>query len=103
LLALLVVLATALSYAAPAQAQNATGVCERTEEVETEIVDAVAGVGDCANLTAAQLAAREIAEEYVLLSARDCLHLAVMRAQGVNEALTFDRGFSAFAEITILA
>ena len=57
LLALLVVLAAVLSYAAPAQAQNATDVCDRTEEVKTEIVAAVAGVSDCASLTAAQLAA----------------------------------------------
>ena len=56
LLALLVVLAPVLSYAAPAQAQNATDVCDRTDEVETEIVNAIAGVDDCADLTAAQLA-----------------------------------------------
>ena len=47
-------------------------------------------------------AAREIAEGHVLLSAPDYLHLAVMRAKGVESALTFDQGFSAFPGITIL-
>ena len=47
-------------------------------------------------------AARKIAEEHVLLSARDCLHLAEMRAKGVERALTYDQGFSAFPGITIL-
>lgn len=47
-------------------------------------------------------AARKIAEEHVLLSARDCLHLAEMRAKGVERALTYDQGFSAFPGISIL-
>lgn len=36
------------------------------------------------------------------LSARDCLHLAVMRANGVSRALTFDRGFAHQPDITVL-
>ena len=40
-------------------------------------------------------AAREIAERRLMLSARGCLHLAVMQAHGVERVLTFDQGFSA--------
>ncbi len=36
------------------------------------------------------------------LSGRDCLHLAVMRANGVSRALTFDRGFARHPGITVL-
>ena len=39
--------------------------------------------------------AREIAILQPKLSARDCLHLAVMQANGVDRILTFDDGFSA--------
>ena len=47
-------------------------------------------------------AAREIAIEQPELSARDCLHLAVMQANGVDRILTFDSGFSGRAGITRL-
>ena len=40
-------------------------------------------------------AAWEIAMLQPKLSARDCLHLGVMQANGVNRILTFDNGFSA--------
>ena len=46
--------------------------------------------------------AREIAIGQPELSARDCLHLAVMRANGVDRILTFDRGFSGQPGITRL-
>ena len=36
------------------------------------------------------------------LSARDCLHLAVMRANRVTHAFTFDQGFARHTEITVL-
>lgn len=46
--------------------------------------------------------AREIAFQIPELSSRDCLHLAVMRTNGVRRALTFDHGFSAHPDITRL-
>ena len=47
-------------------------------------------------------AAREIAFRIPELSSRACLHLAVMRTNGVRRALTFDQGFSAPLGITRL-
>ena len=47
-------------------------------------------------------AAREIVILQRKLSARDCLHLAVMRANGVDRILTFDDGFSAQPCVTRL-
>jgi len=46
--------------------------------------------------------AREIAIGQPELSARDCLHLAVMHANEVDRILTFDRGFSGQPGITRL-
>ena len=46
--------------------------------------------------------AREIVEQYPELSGRDCLHLAVMRSNGVSRVLTFDRGFARDPGITVL-
>lgn len=46
--------------------------------------------------------AREIAILQPKLSARDCLHLAVMQANGVNRILTFDSGFSEQPGVTRL-
>ena len=46
--------------------------------------------------------AREIAIGQPDLSARDCLHLAVMQANGVDRILTFDSGFSGRPGVTRL-
>ncbi len=46
--------------------------------------------------------AREIATLQPKLSARDCLHLAVMQSNGVDRILTFDDGFSAQPGVTRL-
>ena len=46
--------------------------------------------------------AREIAEAQRRLSARDCLHLAVMEAQGIDHVLTFDRDLALWPGITCL-
>lgn len=46
--------------------------------------------------------AREIVESFPELSARDSLHLAVMRAHGVERVMSFDQGFSARAGVTRL-
>ena len=46
--------------------------------------------------------AREIAILQPKLSARDCLRLAVMQANGVDRILTFDDGFSAQPDVTCL-
>ena len=44
-------------------------------------------------------AAGLIAEQHDRLSARDCLHLAVMSARRVNRILTFDEGFDHYPGI----
>ena len=46
--------------------------------------------------------AREIAIGQPDLPARDCLHLAVMHANGVDRILTFDSGFSGRPGVTRL-
>jgi predicted nucleic acid-binding protein len=46
--------------------------------------------------------AREIAEAQRRLSARDCLHLAVMESQGIDRVLTFDRDFGLWPGVTCL-
>jgi uncharacterized protein len=46
--------------------------------------------------------AREIAEAQRRLSARDCLHLAVMEAQRIDRVLTFDGDLGLWPGITCL-
>lgn len=46
--------------------------------------------------------AREIAEAQRRLSARDCLHLAVMEAQGIDRVLSFDRDLALWPGVTCL-
>lgn len=46
--------------------------------------------------------AEEIIAAHPELSSRDCLHLAVMQANGISRALTFDRGFAAYPNVTVL-
>jgi len=57
--------------------------------------DALAGVvDDILPVTEADvMAAKATAAGYPALSARDALHIAVMRHHGVDRILTFDRGF----------
>ena len=57
--------------------------------------DALAGVvDDILPVTEADvMAAKDTAAGYPALSARDALHIAVMRHHGVDRILTFDRGF----------
>ena len=59
--------------------------------------DALAGVvDDILPVTEADvMAAKATAAGYPALSARDALHIAVMRHHGVDRILTFDRGFDA--------
>jgi predicted nucleic acid-binding protein len=38
--------------------------------------------------------ARTLLEAHPSLSTRDCVHLGVMREQGIEEVLSYDRGFS---------
>ena len=47
-------------------------------------------------------AAREIAEAFPELSARDSLHLSVMRTHRVRRVISFDQGFSARVGVTRL-
>ena len=46
--------------------------------------------------------AKTIATSQLSLSARDCLHLAVMKRHGLQRILTLDRGFEMRPEITRL-
>ena len=46
--------------------------------------------------------AREIAARYAAVSARDCLHLAIMETHRIRRVLTFDRGFSTCPGVTCL-
>ena len=46
--------------------------------------------------------AGHVAEQHPDLSARDCLHLAVMEAHRVSRILSFDQGFSDFSGVTRL-
>lgn len=46
--------------------------------------------------------ARQVAEQHPELSARDCLHLAVMAANRVDRILSFDEGFSKYSGVTRL-
>ena len=46
--------------------------------------------------------AGEIAARNPALSARDCLHLAVMQANGIERVLTFDKGFANHPGVVIL-
>ena len=46
--------------------------------------------------------AREVAEQHPELSARDCLHLAVMAAKRVDRILSFDESFSNYSGVTRL-
>ena len=46
--------------------------------------------------------ARQIAERHADLSARDCLHLAVMEAHRVSRILSFDESFSELSGVTRL-
>lgn len=48
-------------------------------------------------------AAKELVREGHRLSARDALHVAVMRRHGVDTIMTFDRGFDRIPGITRLA
>ena len=46
--------------------------------------------------------AEEIVKAHPELSGRDCLHLAVMQANGISRTLTFDRGFASYPKVTVL-
>jgi predicted nucleic acid-binding protein len=47
--------------------------------------------------------AKQIVLEYRRLSARDALHLSIMKQHGIVRILSFDSGFDAFPGITRLA
>ena len=46
--------------------------------------------------------ARAVAARYPMVSARACLHLALMETHRIRRILTFDRGFSAYPGVTCL-
>jgi predicted nucleic acid-binding protein len=46
------------------------------------------------------IAAKQIVHGYPRLSARDALHLAVMRLHGIDRILSFDSGFDGIRGIT---
>jgi predicted nucleic acid-binding protein len=43
--------------------------------------------------------AKDLLSGYVQLSARDAVHLAVMRRHRINRIMSFDRGFDAYPDI----
>ncbi len=45
-------------------------------------------------------AAKDIVLRYASLSARDAVHVAVMRRHGIERIMTFDRGFDALPGVT---
>lgn len=47
--------------------------------------------------------AKEIVSAYTSLSARDALHLAIMEANGVDQIMSFDKGFDAFPGVRRLS
>ena len=59
------------------------------------LVDAVLAVDQ-----EAVLEAKQIVQGYPKLSARDALHLAVMRLHGIDRILSFDSGFDGIRGIT---
>ena len=59
-----------------------------------QLVNEVLGFG-----RADVLEARTLLDSTPRLSARDAIHLAVMRREGVNRILSFDRTFDAFPEV----
>jgi uncharacterized protein len=67
---------------------------ERTFETLRGIVDEVLAVDE-----ADVFAAKDIVHAHERLSARDALHVAVMRRRRVNDILSFDRGFDAITGI----
>ena len=46
-----------LSYPQRAQAQTAISICDRTPQVRTAILNKVAGISECSDVTATHLAA----------------------------------------------
>jgi predicted nucleic acid-binding protein len=64
-------------------------------EVLRAVVDDVLAIEE-----ADVFAAKGLLQSGGRLSARDALHVAVMRRHGIREILTFDRGFDAVADIT---
>lgn len=48
-------------------------------------------------------AAKDVVLRYPSLSARDSLHLAIMKRHGIERIMTFDRGFDAYPGIARLS
>lgn len=68
----------------------------KVPEIGFQIFDAVSQLGlPILSVTDRSMAeARMLLETHPSLSTRDCVHLGVMREHGVEEVLSYDRGFS---------
>jgi predicted nucleic acid-binding protein len=74
---------------------NRREVIQPAFDVLLALVDAVLAVDQ-----EAVLEAKQIVQGYPKLSARDALHLAVMRLHGIDRILSFDSGFDGIRGIT---
>ena len=68
----------------------------KVPEVGFQLFDAVVqlGIPILSVTDRAMTAARRLLEDYPSLSTRDGLHLGVMQEHGIEEVLSYDRGFS---------
>jgi predicted nucleic acid-binding protein len=68
----------------------------KTPEVGFQLFDAVThlGIPILSVTDRAMLEARRLLETYPSLSTRDGVHVGVMREHGIEEVLSYDRGFS---------
>lgn len=68
----------------------------KVPEVGFQLFDAIThlGIPVLAVTDRAMAEARQLLEEYPLLSTRDGVHLGVMREHGIEEVLSYDSGFS---------
>jgi len=68
----------------------------KTPEVGFQIFDAVThlGIPILSVTDRAMVEARRLLEAYPSLSTRDGVHIGVMREHGIEEVLSYDRGFS---------
>jgi predicted nucleic acid-binding protein len=69
------------------------------------VFEAVRGIVDVVLpvVEADVLAAKELVHSHPRLSARDAVHLAVMRSHQITEILSFDRGFDGIVGVARLA
>lgn len=76
---------------------------ERREQLEVAFETLRAIVDEVLSIEEADvLAAKDVVHAHASMSARDAIHVAVMRRNQIEEILSFDRGFDAVTGITRL-